>query len=86
MMTTMTSAEVHARWEEVLDRVARGETITVSRGEAGTVTLSSGGIKHAVDSEDHGRVFREMIDHWKKEGLTLGPDLTIRQLINEGRR
>ncbi|HTU22753.1 MAG TPA: type II toxin-antitoxin system prevent-host-death family antitoxin [Gemmataceae bacterium] len=80
-MTTVGSYEAKTHLSQLLDRVSRGETILITRhGQAVAMLVppvieSKPGVRHVVGK------MREL-----RKGVTLGPDLTIRQLIEEGRR
>lgn len=67
---------------EVLDKVEHGETVEVTRGGqviARVVPVEAReGAKSEPPTLDELRALRK--------GVTLGPDLTIKDLINEGRR
>jgi prevent-host-death family protein len=81
-MTTIGSYEAKTHLPQLLERVARGEKILITRhGQAVAmlVPAESPG-DHALDVRGVIRRMREL-----RKGVTLGPDLTIRQLIEEGR-
>jgi prevent-host-death family protein len=69
---------------QLLDRVEGGETITITRHGKPVAKL----IPAAVDrpKPDVRKVIEEMKRFQAEHGPTLGPDLTIRNLIEEGRR
>jgi prevent-host-death family protein len=69
---------------QLLDRVEGGETITITRHGKPVAKL----IPAAVDTAkpDVRKVIEEMKRFQAEHGPTLGPGLTIRDLIEEGRR
>ncbi len=66
---------------ELLDRVELGERITITRHGRPVAQLipAAGAVEHTVDEAVDGIVAL-------RRGRTLGPDLTVRALIDEGRR
>lgn len=69
---------------QLLDRVEGGETITITRhGKpvARLVPASGDGVKMDVRS-----VIEELKRFQEEQAPTLGPDISIRELIEEGRR
>lgn len=69
------------RLSDLLDRVSGGERITITRGGVPVATIT------APDTRDKNKVARAIANIQEiSKGCTLGPDLTIRDLINEGRR
>jgi prevent-host-death family protein len=81
-MTTMGSHEAKTHLAELLDRVARGEQILITRHGKPAALLSPPPRKE-VDVE---QVVKEMVEFRDREGPTLGENLTIRDLIEEGRK
>ncbi len=79
-MATVGAYEAKTHLPELLKRVEHGESITITRHGHPVAQLVPPGAAFARDA-------REVIDDIKRfrEGHTLGPDLTIRQLIDEGR-
>jgi prevent-host-death family protein len=79
-MTTIGFYEARTQLSELLDQVAKGKQILITRRGKPAALLSPPPKEETKDVTD---VVRE----WqKREGPTLGPDLTIRELIEEGRR
>lgn len=80
-MSTVGSFEAKTHLPQLLERVARGEKIlTTRRGQA---------VAMLVPPEAESRPdVREVVSKMRqlRRGVTLGPELTIRQLIDEGRR
>ena len=77
-------AEAKARFSELLGRAEAGEEITIKRHGAPVAKLVPITPKLSVEERRRRRLeFQE----WRRQhGPTLGPDLTIKQLIEEGRR
>jgi prevent-host-death family protein len=79
-MATVGAYEAKTHLPELLKRVENGESITITRHGHPVAQLVPPGAAPARDA-------RQVIHDIKRfgEGHTLGPDLTIRQLIDEGR-
>ena len=83
-VTEFPVAEAKSRFSELLGRVEAGEEITIRRHGTPVAKLVPVGPKLSVEERRRRRLEYEA---WRDEhGPTLGPDLTIRQLIDEGRR
>jgi prevent-host-death family protein len=80
-MTTVGSYEAKTHLPQLLERVARGEEFLITRHGQAVAMLVPAQAKGKRAVPDVIRQMREL-----REGVTLGPDLTIRQLIDEGRR
>ena len=80
-MTNVGAYHVKTHLAELLDRVELGERITITRHGRVVAQLipAAGSAEHTVDEAVAGI---EAL----REGRTLGPDLTVRALIDEGRR
>ena len=81
-MDTVGAFEAKTKLSELLDLVERGSEITITRrGEpvARLVPISRGGEKARI------KALIEEIKETRK-GLTLGGDITVKELIEEGRR
>ena len=77
-------AEAKARFSELLGRAEAGETITIRRHGMPIAKLVPVTAKLSVEERRRRRLEFEA---WRDvHGPTLGPDLTIKQLIEEGRR
>jgi prevent-host-death family protein len=78
-MATVGAYEAKTHLPELLKRVENGETITITRHGHPVAELVP---PRAASRRDA----RQVIDDIKRfrKGHTLGPDLTIRQLIDEG--
>ena len=78
------AAEAKARLSELLDRVEKGEQLTITRHGKPIAQLGP-----VVDTEAVARR-RAAVESWiryrDEHNITLGPGLTIKQLINEGRK
>lgn len=77
-------AEAKARFSELLGRAEAGEEITIRRHGTPVAKLIPVAPKLSVEERRRRRLeFQE----WRRlHGPTLGPSLTIKELINEGRR
>lgn len=83
-VTEFTASEAKAHFAELLARAEAGEEITIRRhGKAVARLLPA---KPEMTVEERRRRHEEWITYRKEQNITLGPDLTIKQLINEGRR
>jgi len=80
-MTTVGSYEAKTHLPQFLERVARGEKILITRHGQAVAMLVPAQAEQKPAVPDVLRKMREL-----RKGVTLGPDLTIRQLIEEGRR
>jgi prevent-host-death family protein len=81
--TSFGVADVKARFSELLDRVERGETITVSKHGRTVAKLVPAPQERSADQRKAG--LHKYLEGVRRRGQTLGKDLSIRQLINEGR-
>ena len=84
-VTEFAASQVKARFSEMLDRAEAGEELTIRRHGRVVARLSP-----ATESEDEAiarrRQTRLAFIAWREaNGPTLGPDLTVRDLINDGR-
>lgn len=77
-------AEAKARFSELLDRAENGEAITIKRHGKPIVKLVAVG--SVLTDEDRRRERLEWIAYRKANGPTLGPGITLKELIDEGRR
>jgi prevent-host-death family protein len=80
-MTTVGSYEAKTHLPELLARVARGEEILITRHGQAIAMLVPPGARKKSDVRSVLQKIREL-----RKGVTLGENLTIRQLIDEGRR
>lgn len=67
---------------EILDRIEHGETVEVTRGGRVIARIMP------VDAQETGKADPPSIDELRafRKKFTLGPGLTMRDLIDEGRR
>src|SRR3954466_4347534 len=76
--------EAKTHLPQLLDRVEGGETITITRhGKPVAKLVPASGETAKPDVK---KAIEEMKRFQKEHGPTLGPDVTIRELIEEGRR
>lgn len=83
-MSTVETIEANGHLSELLDRVAQGETITLTDGGRPVAKL----IPAAPEEQprrDVAQVVKDMLAYRDSQGVTLG-DLTVREMIEEGRR
>lgn len=83
MADTVGSYEAKTHLPALLDRVARGESITITKHGKPVAQLVP---VQPARSQDVGSAVREMLEFRDKSGPVLGDDLSIRDLITEGRR
>ncbi len=82
-MTTVGTFQAKTHLTELLARVAKGETILITnRGKPVAMLVPPESPRPA----DIGAVVKEMLNVRDEHGPTLGKHLTIRDLIEEGRR
>ena len=82
-MKTVGIYEARTRFAELVDEVARGTTVTITRrGKAGAVLSAP----PRRDERSMRRVVKEMLAWRDQHRPTLGKDVTLRELIEEGRR
>ena len=78
-------AEAKARFSELLARAEAGEEISIRRhGHLVARLVPPAKIK--MSREDRLAAHEEWVAYRKAHKITLGPGLTIKDLINEGRR
>ena len=81
-MTSIGSYEAKTHLAQLLERVARGERFTITKRGRPVALL----IPTETGSLDVGRVIDEMLQTRDSTGPRLGGKLTIRQLVEQGRR
>jgi prevent-host-death family protein len=81
-MTTVGSTEAQTHLPALLERVARGETITITRHGKPVARIVP---VPEEDKPDVRKVIEEFKAYSKRQGRTLG-GITFRELIEEGRR
>ncbi|HNR33254.1 MAG TPA: type II toxin-antitoxin system prevent-host-death family antitoxin [Candidatus Hydrogenedentes bacterium] len=79
-MATVGAYEAKTKLPELLDRVCKGEEITITRHGVPVALLTSAAKRGARNVEDTIRAIRAF-----RKGRTLA-GLSIREMINEGRR
>jgi prevent-host-death family protein len=82
MDSTVGSYEAKTHLPALLDRVARGETITITKRGKPVAQL----VPVQLTKPKIAKVISEMLQLRDKGGPELGADLTLRDLMNEGRR
>jgi len=82
-MITIGRTDMPSQLPAILDRVALGETVLITDFGMPFAKLVP---ETSQEVRDSAAVGRAMLAHRDKFGPTLGEDLTIRQLIEEGRR
>ncbi|HBI43133.1 MAG TPA: type II toxin-antitoxin system prevent-host-death family antitoxin [Planctomycetales bacterium] len=80
-MTTVGAYEAKTHLAELLARVAQGESILITKHGQPVAQLVPPEAEDKPDPRGAMRRIREL-----RKGVTLGPELTIRDLIEEGRR
>ncbi len=82
MSQTIGSFEAQTQLPELLERVARGETITITEHGKPVAQLVPVPPEQKSDVK---KVIEEFKAYSKRQGRTLG-DITYRELVEEGRR
>ena len=82
-MTTVDVREAKTQFQRLLNRVGRGERFVITKRGRPIAKLIPAATEGRPDVK---KIIREMEKWQEREGPTLGPDLTIRQLREEGRR
>jgi len=82
-MTTMGFYEARTHLSKLLDHVAKGKEVLITRRGKPAALISP---PPRDGRHDLRNVVQEMLALRDREGPTLGGQLTLRQLINEGRR
>ncbi|HEX8262298.1 MAG TPA: type II toxin-antitoxin system prevent-host-death family antitoxin [Allosphingosinicella sp.] len=77
-------ADAKARFSELLARAEAGETIVISRHGRPVAKMVSAG-KRELTPDERVKSWQAWVAYRRKHNITLGPDLTIKQLIEEGR-
>jgi prevent-host-death family protein len=78
-------ADAKARFSELLARAEAGETIIIRRHGQPVAKLVPAG-KRATTPEERLKSLAEWEAYREKHDIRLGPDLTVVQLIKEGRK
>ena len=82
-MTTIGFYEARTRFSELLDAVANGKQILITRRGKPAAIIATPPKQESADVRE---VVNEMLRLRDREGPTLGGEITICQLIEEGRR
>jgi prevent-host-death family protein len=82
-MTSIGFYEARTHLSRLLDEVARGKTVLITRHGKPAAVLGPPPKEAETDVRE---VIRQMKEFRRREGPTLGPGLKIRDLIEEGRR
>jgi prevent-host-death family protein len=82
-MTTIGFYEARTHLAKLLDEVARGKRILITRRGKPAALLLPPPPETEPDVRD---VIQQMKEFRRRQGPTLGPGVTIRDLIDEGRR
>jgi prevent-host-death family protein len=83
-VTSFPVSDAKARFSELLERAENGEQLTITRH--GKEVAKLGPVIDEVAREQRRKSINDWIAYRKEHNITLGPDLTIKQLINEGRK
>ena len=83
-VTEFAASQVKARFSEMLDRAEAGEELTIRRH--GRVVARLSPARPALTVDERRKAHLDFVAWRRAHGPTLGPDLTTKQLINEGRR
>ncbi len=81
-MRTVGAYEAKTHLSQLLDEVAKGETITITKHGVPVAELTP---PNRACKRDVAEVIEQLREFQEKAAVTLG-DLTIRELIEEGRR
>ena len=83
-VTEFAAADAAARFPELLERAEAGEEISIQRD--GRTVARLGPSRPVLSVEERRRAHQEYLAWREEHGPTLGPDLTVKDLIDEGRR
>ena len=83
-ITDYAVADAKAHFSELLARAEAGEEITIRRHGKAVARLS--GVASKPTPEDRVKAYRDWIAYRTAHGIALGPDLTVKQLIEQGRK
>ena len=82
-MRTVGAFEAKTHLSQLLHEVAEGQRITITRHGEPVALLIPVGEERPAAAE---RAMRAWIQYRDSHDITLGPDITIRDLVEEGRR
>jgi prevent-host-death family protein len=80
-MTTIGAYDAKTHLPQLLERVARGESFLITKHGQPVAQLSPPPVEGPADAREAMQRIKEL-----RKGITLGPDLSLRNLIEEGRR
>ena len=80
-MTSVGTYEAKTHLPALLERVARGESFVITRHGRPVAQLVPANAEEKLDAREAIRRMRKL-----RKGVTLGPGLSIREMIEEGRR
>jgi prevent-host-death family protein len=83
MASTVGAYEAKTHLPQLLERVSKGERITITKHGVPVAMLVPTAERATPDVE---KAIEAMKRFQEEQGPTLGPDLSIRDLIEEGRR
>ncbi len=86
-MDTTIEREAQTTLAQLLERVAQGERITITENGVPVAVINPADAAIRNRESERQREIRQAIEDIKQlsQGVTLGPDLTIRECIEEGR-
>lgn len=85
-IASFATAEAKARFSELLGRAEAGEELTINRhGKTVARLLPAGETREDAVTRRQASI-ESWIAYRKAHAITLGPDLTIRELIDDGKR
>lgn len=82
-MKTVGAFEAKTHLAQLLDEVAKGERITITRHGAPVAQLVPMPDSQVADAEE---AMRQWIEYRDEHDIRLGPGIAMRELIEEGRR
>jgi prevent-host-death family protein len=82
-MTAISACDAKTQLPKLLDRASRGERFIITKHGKPVAEVVPAGAERAPDVK---QIIQQMQEWQVKEGPTLGPGLTIRELREEGRR
>jgi prevent-host-death family protein len=80
-MTTIGAYDAKTHLPQLLERVAQGESFLITKHGQPVAELGPPQVAGRVDAREAMRRIKEL-----RKGTTVGPDLSLRDLIEEGRR
>ena len=80
------AADAKAHFSALLDRAAAGEVLTITRHGKPVAQLAPMPESEEAAIRRREKAWEEWEAYRRENKITLGPDLTIRQLIQEGRK